>query len=215
MFVRNILPMKTIVTTIVLFIAGYLNASAQFSDLIVKTTLDSIDCRVNSITGKGLSDGQIKFSVKGQKEGFQYSIDQMDVFYVKIDTTTKLNGTGSGITNAEIRPKYFNTNFDYTKSYFLKTGRAPKPDDPLQTKVAGYEKQDKQPQEWRYRAGKKLNTAGGLLLSSVALSVIGSLILTRADVGHNAGYVLLGAGGVSMIAGYGFLIGAGNTMQGR
>lgn len=197
-----------------LFLIGsFISANGQHNDLIVNTSLDSTDCRINSITGKGLLDGQIKFSIKGQKEGFQYSIDKTDVFYVKIDTTSTFNQSGSRISSEDIRPKYFNTNFDYTKSYFLKTGRAPKPDDPFQ-KVARYIERDDPSEKWRYRTGKNLKTAGGLMIGGAVLSFLGTLVLSQPNMSEPvSGYVLLGASGISMLTGYGFLIVAGNSLQ--
>lgn len=195
-------------------ITGFLSANGQDEDLIVKTDLDSIRCSIRSIIGTGSFEGAIKYSlIENPQE--MIKINKRRVFYIQ-------NGVFSAKDTKE-EPSYFNTNFDYTHSYFLKTGDQPPTDDPYQRLVTGEKIIAREnidtgnvtpPQEWKYRAGKNLKTAGGLLLGSAVLSFLGTLVLSQPQMSQPvSGYVLLGAGGVSMLTGYGFLIVAGNAMQ--
>ncbi|TVR36621.1 MAG: hypothetical protein EA392_14645 [Cryomorphaceae bacterium] len=181
------------------------------NDLIVKTTLDSIECNIQRIGTKQEEKSEIFYLLKGNPEKL-LSINKRDVFYVAFDlkkSTTK----GDSMFGQPTRQQFFNTDFDYAQAYQLKTGRIPLGNDPhwnfLDSK---WEK----PDDWRFKAGKKLRTAGSLMLGSFVLSAAGIMVLTSTMRNSEVpGFTLLGAGTVSMIGGYIFVIGAGNAMQGR
>lgn len=159
-------------------------------------------CNVKSVVGTGTLAGEIRYTLN-QGSNQILSVKKSDVFYVIV---------GKGVSDGyELKPRYFNTSFDYSNTYFLKTGKMPNLDDPhLKKVILGKKPQD----DWKYYAGKNLKTAGGLMLGSVVLSAVGAIVLSQTS-SPEAGYIFLGAGGVSLIAGYGFLIGAGDAMQGN
>lgn len=192
-------------------IAGFLSANGQQNDLIVKTTLDSINCQVRSVVGDGALSGEIKYTLDHSPNDI-FSIKKSDVFYVIIGARKQVLDDNDAIYGYEMKPRYFNLSFDYSNTYFLKTGKMPALDDPHLKKVT----LNKNPtHDWKYKTGKNLQTAGALMLSSVILSAVGVIMLSVSPNVTAPGFILLGAGGVSMIAGYGFIIGAGNTMQGN
>lgn len=190
------------------FVAGCLLAHGQQNDLIVKTTLDSISCEVRSVTGLGALQGVVKYKFDNSNEIF--SIQKSEVFYIVTGSRDQSSDNADWVYSVPHRPRYFNTRFDYSNTYFLKTGKAPELDDPHLKKITF---SNNPAHDWKYKTGKHLKTAGGLLLGSVVLSAAGILVLYRPQIASpEAGYVLLGAGGVSLIAGYSFIIGAGHSM---
>lgn len=197
------------------FIFAGLSANGQNADLIVKTDLDSIECSIKSIVGIGAKNGAIKFSTIENPDQF-FGIHKQEVFYIQNALSDKDNSTS--------KPEFFNTDFNYSEAYFLKTGQRPKPDDYFLTVTDGpivansgnesvqNSKDNINGEMWRYEAGKQLNTSGSLLLGGIGLAVLGTLFNLN-DVNPTLGYAFIGAGGISMIAGYSFLIAAGNTMR--
>jgi len=191
------------------FVGALLSANAQHNDLIVKTTLDSISCDVSAVVGMGALQGEIKYTLNHNPNEV-LSIDKSEVFYIVTDIGNQKSMDVDGLYGIQLRPQYFNTSFDYSTSYFLKTGKTPKPNDP-HLKVVNRNIQHEH--DWKYKTGKNLQIAGVLMLSSVALTAIGAAMLYNSQTDATPGFVIIGAGGISLIAGYAFIIGAGNSIQ--
>ncbi len=181
------------------------------NDLIVKTSLDSIECNIQRIGSSQEERSEVFYSLKGKADDL-LSINKRDVFYVAYDFK-KSTMKGNPKFGQPTRRQFFNTDFDYAQAYQLKTGRIPLSNDPhwnfLDSK---WEK----PDDWRFKAGKKLRVAGSLMLGSFVLSTASLMVLTSSMRNPEPlSFTLLGGAAVSMVGGYIFVIGAGNAMQGR
>lgn len=121
---------------------------------------------------------------------------------------------------SDVQSQNINTAFDYSDSYFLKSGSMPVVNDLHLDAFSenNVKLQSMEIEDWRKDAGGKLKTAGALLLTSVAFSALSVLVYSANDNDMfplEMGYALTGASGVFLIASCGFVIGAGNSIQGR
>lgn len=186
-----------------------------YSDLIVKTDLDSVFCKLNAVTNTGF----IRYSVKVQGEEFEYNIDQREVFYAIVGYSESQKPQLSNRGVADDRLRYFNTHFDYADAYYLKTGSLPQVDDPhFEIVVAGNTARTRpnlHTETWRTSAGGSLKAAGALMLTSVALSALSAVLYSSSAVPVGVGHIVTGASGVSMVVSFGFVFAAGRTLQGR
>ena len=191
------------------------SSDTGYSDLIVKTNLDSVFCKLNAVT----STGFIRYSVQVQGEELAYNIDQREVFYAIVgyseDQKTQLSDSGV----ADDRLRYFNTHFDYADAYYLKTGSLPRVDDPhFEIVVAGNTARTRpnlHTETWRTSAGGSLKAAGALMLTSVALSALSAVLYSSSRVPVGVGHIVTGASGVSMVVSFGFVFAAGKSLKGR
>jgi len=166
--------------------------NAQELDLIVTTKLDSISCEIVN-----RSSEQVTYSITGQLD----TISTEQVYYVQ-----KRNWK---------RPKYYNTDVEIERadveveSIMLQNTSTT----PVQPPIVGSIQHIEQIENRLNIAGKRFQTAGVLMLSSVALTTIGTLLLASASDYNTGGYAALGLGGVCMIASYGFIIGGGKALR--
>jgi hypothetical protein len=180
--------MKTLFLFASLAIASVL--TAQDNDLIVKTTLDSIYCKVTKM--ETLS---INYTIGGVPD----SIRAVHVYYVMKEKMS--------------RPRYFNTSFDMDAAMAAKTPIVVQKEIPINPGVFDEQREIERANPWRAKAGRRIKTAGAITLVGLATICAGGVMAGMAP-DEPYGYIVMGGGGVMMLSSNVFLIAGGNALMG-